>query len=158
MVYQWKRNMAVPAQIAGEHLERLESQHGSLSTSLVVEDARPETALLHSCFEWDNTVAAEEYRKTQAGFILRNLITVNIVPNEETDEEIIEQSEVRAFVNVSIEENRGFVSVNTAMANRNMREQVLSNALLELNAFRRKYNQLEELSRIFEEIDNVLQV
>jgi hypothetical protein len=45
--------------------------NGRLTAPLVVEAARPEDAPLHSQFEWDDGVAAEKYRLTQA----RHLIT-----------------------------------------------------------------------------------
>lgn len=148
MIYDWKRQMPVKAQDAGEHLEKLERQHGSVTPKLIVDDARPKTALLHKCFEWDDAEAAEKYRESQAGFILRNLVNVSVTQSPEL-------SEVRAFVNVVKEGDSKFVSVTTAMSNDEMRQHVLKTALSELMAFKKKYGQLEELAEVFAALSQV---
>ncbi|MCM0758068.1 hypothetical protein M7775_05690 [Sporomusa sphaeroides DSM 2875] len=148
MIYDWKRAMPVKAQDAGEHLKKLERQHGAVTPKLIVDDARPKTALLHKCFEWNDGIAAEKYRESQAGFILRNLVTVSVTKTEE-------QSEVRAFVNIIKEGDSKFISVTTAMSDDDMRQQVLNNALSELMAFKKKYGQLEELAEVFTAVSNL---
>jgi len=47
------------------------------------------------------------------------------------------------------------VSVDVALGNEDMRSQVLENALMELKSFKRKYEMLSELSKVFEVIDEV---
>lgn len=148
LIYDWKRAMPVKAQDAGEHLKKLERQHGAVTPKLIVDDARPKTALLHKCFEWNDGIAAEKYRESQAGFILRNLVTVSVTKTEE-------QSEVRAFVNIIKEGDSKFISVTTAMSDDDMRQQVLNNALSELMAFKKKYGQLEELAEVFTAVSNL---
>lgn len=150
MIYDWKRNMPVKAQIAGEHLEKLEQENGKVTPRLIVDDSRPEDSVLHKCFDWDDESAAEKYRESQAGFILRNLVTVNVkqVPQEEP-------SEIRAFVSVVQNNQPGFVSIAKAMNDDDMRNQVLENALSELLAIKKKYAQLEQLSKVFAAIDEI---
>jgi hypothetical protein len=73
--------MATPEQIA-ERLRRLE-RSGRLLPADVVEDARPPRSLLHSHFEWNNDVAAEHYRLSQAARLIRMVridVTVREVP------------------------------------------------------------------------------
>lgn len=51
--------------------------------------------------------------------------------------------------------NKGsFVSIGNAISNEEMRQTVLRNALVELLAFKKKYEELEELQRIFVAIDD----
>lgn len=150
MVYEWKRNMPVKAQTAGEHLESLERKHGMVTPKLIIDDSRPQTAVLHKCFEWDNDIAAEKYRESQAGFILRNLVTISVNQKKENQE-----SEIRAFVNVTKDEDRGFISIHKAMTDDVLRKQLLENAFAELNAFKNKYQQLNELAKLFEEIERL---
>ena len=148
MIYDWKRQMPVKAQVAGEHLESLERKHGAITPRLIVNDARPTSALLHNCFEWNESVAAEKYRESQASYMLRNLVTVSVAQSQE-------QSEIRAFVNVVTDDDSKYVSVSTAMGDDDMRKQVLKNALSELAAFKKKYGQLSELADIFAAVDQL---
>jgi hypothetical protein len=150
MIYEWKRNMPVKAQTAGEHLEKLERKHGQLSPKLIVEDSRPEGATLHKCFEWNDDIAAEKYRENQARFILQNLVTVSVKQMTQN-----EQSEVRAFVNVTKAEERAYVSINAVMNDTDMRSELLRTALAELAAFKKKYQQLKELAEVFKVVDRL---
>jgi len=155
MVYQWKRNMPVSAQATGEHFEKLEKKHGEITPEIILDDARKKSSVLHGCFEWDDGKAAEKYRLSQARYIICNLV----VSVESKDEE---QKKTRAFVNVSAQSmsgNKGsFVSIGNAISNEEMRKNVLQNALIELLAFKKKYEELEELQKIFVAIDDFEQV
>jgi hypothetical protein len=68
---------AVDAQTTGQELERIRSHHGELTADLVVDESRPESAPLHSAFEWNDTIAAEEHRKHQARTMIRAIQVVN---------------------------------------------------------------------------------
>jgi hypothetical protein len=75
MVYQWKEGAHVkldPTVAAGE-FERIRNRDGKIEASVVVNEARPARSPLHSAFEWDDYVAAEEYRRTQARYMIRSL-------------------------------------------------------------------------------------
>lgn len=152
MVYDWKRNMPVRAQDAGEYLEELEQEHGSITPKLLLDKSRNSDALLHKCFEWNDDIAAEKYRESQAGFIIRNLVVVSV--EKENDE--AEQQEVRAFVNVTKEDGKSFVSIKTALNDEKMFDEVLQCAIGELKVFRQKYNNLKQLTKVFHAIDDVL--
>jgi hypothetical protein len=149
MVYDWKRNMPVKAQAAGEYLEQLEKAHGEITPKLVLDASRSEDALLHPCFEWDDGVAAEKYRETQAGFLIRNLVVK--VERDKATPQAAPQS-VRAFVDVSVGETGSFITVATAMRVEETRARVLDNALRELQAFQQKYKGLSELADVFSAI------
>lgn len=77
MVYEWKEaaQIKADAQKAGEMLEILEKTVGITPKNLV-EANRDESAPLHNEFEWNDTKAAEKYRETQAGYIIRNICIV----------------------------------------------------------------------------------
>jgi len=145
--YEWKRNMPVKAQEAGEFLEGLEKEHGEITPKIVLNSARSEDALLHSCFEWDDSVAAEKYREDQAGFLIRNLV-VNVVTTGSK-----EPQRVRAYVNVSPTNTGSFIAVKSAFEGEATRMQILRTALRELQAFQSKYKQYQELAGVFAEID-----
>jgi len=65
-----------------ERLQQLERE-GRLSPNDVVDDARSPDSPLHDYFEWDDTAAAEKYRKVQARQLIRSVkveVTVHSVP------------------------------------------------------------------------------
>ena len=89
-------NFGVSADVAGAELEKLSQQHGHLSSSIVVDAARPEDAPLHPAFEWDDAIAGERYRRQQASTLVRAVVVVP-VPNSTTPEH-------RAYVRVATPE------------------------------------------------------
>lgn len=66
---------AADAAIVGPELQRL-TNAGASTNADVVDAARPEEAVLHPYFEWDDNRAAEAYREHQAETITR---TVRVV-------------------------------------------------------------------------------
>lgn len=147
MIYKLKSGARLPvkAQVAGEECERLEAK-GMLTPSNLVEASRPEDAPLHKCFEWDDTVAAEKWRQTQAAYIIRSV--------EVTIEKSIEPT--RAFVATVSDDSREYRSVGYIMRRADDREALLDSARRELLAFRRKYQTLHELSEVIDAIDGVI--
>lgn len=55
-------------------LSRIYSERGALRPADVVEDARPDDAPLHPCFEWRDQVAADQYRLYQARHLIRTVV------------------------------------------------------------------------------------
>lgn len=155
MVYKWKVNkFPVSAQVAGEELQKIEQEHGYIKPDVIVEKSKPKKAPLHKCFEWDDGIAAEEYRKVQAKEIIR-FITIE---HEEGEQPI------RAFwsVHPEAEEEIGstgrqyaYKSIGEALKQQNYKDYILSQALRELEAFERKYKHLSELAGVMREIERI---
>ena len=146
MVYQWKSGARIraDAQTAGEFCMKLANE-GRLTAKDLLDESRPPEALLHDEFEWDDDVAAELYRKTQAGSIIRHLAV-----NTET------KAPVRAFFNLEIRSNQ-FESIQAIIREEDKYSKLLKQALNELEAFQRKYQILTELQEIFDAITDVKQ-
>lgn len=152
MVYQWKPKSMLShlmeAQKVGEELERIRKRHrGKLTAKYVVAAAKNERSVLHSGFEWDDAVAAEKHRLEQARKIIQS-IEVVIQPRQEDEPTVI-----RAFVNVTNGE-RHFTSIHVALSEPGFRQQLLEQAYADLEAWRKKYAELQELAHIFDVIDN----
>ncbi len=128
-------------QVVGE-FERIREAHGELKPEYVVEESRPEGALLHPLFEWNDTIAADKWRKEQASRLIRNIHVV--INNEDI------KCSVRAFVNVSTGKDihRSYVPMREAILNKDAYEDLLQQAKDEMAAFVRKYSQLEELNGV----------
>lgn len=149
MIYEWKYNMPIKAQVVGEHFERLEKQQGHITPKIVLESARSETSAIHPCFEWNDDVAAEKYRETQAGLLIRNL-TVKMI---ETGEKQTEP--VRAYVSIKQSDSSEFISLQNVLKDDELTQKMLEQAKNELNAFAKKYSALQELSKVFKAIAEV---
>lgn len=153
MVYQWKTQasgvIGLDAQACGEALEAVQAT-GPLTPPRVVEIARPDTSPLHHAFEWDDEKAAQAHREEQARYLLRSIVIVR-EGQEDT-------RPIRAFVHVSDADAEGkpqsvYTDITTALRNPVLRAQVLRKAESELVAWRRRYQELEELAAVFAVVD-----
>lgn len=141
MVYQWKpgSRFKVDANTAGAVCEQLEAA-GNLSAKSLLDASRPEDAPLHSEFEWNDSIAAEKFREDQARHIIRHLV---VRLDEKPDEP------VRGFFQITQQEPR-YTNVNAILTHRDLRAELIQQALEEMAAFQRKYGTLTELAMIFE--------
>ena len=108
---------------------------------------------MHKAFEWDDEVAAERYRETQASYIIRSIVVKPEMTNEP----------VRKFVSISKpisededEPRQTYRAIETVVSDESLRAQMLANAFAELAAFRRKYVSLSELAEVFAAIDRLV--
>lgn len=98
MGYEYKRGQSVAGLSAGEvgaELERIRSERGDLTSKAVVEESRPDEAVLHDNFEWDDPKAAELYREQQARSIIHSVLV--------TDESAPDAPKPQAFISVLID-------------------------------------------------------
>lgn len=152
VIYKWKQNrFPVDAQKAGEELERIQNKYNGILPKTVVDESRPEDAVLHNCFNWNDADAAEKYREIQAKEIIRNIVVIKV---DEVEQEI---TPIRAFVSVADEdeERPKYISINKAMSEPDYQEQILQTALKELLAFKQKYQGLLQFKKVFDAIDEV---
>lgn len=156
--YEWKAGFGkVPADVAGKHIEKLQKEKGEVTKETLLDSARPEDSAIHPLYEWDDSVAAEKYRLSQSGHILRNLVRVAVVDTGVEKE----QKTVRAFIDVSEHdktEKGRYIDIYTALSNENTRAIVLRKALDELVAFKNKYETLNEFANVFDAINEVEKV
>lgn len=131
-----------------EELRTIEAKHGILRPEDVVEFAQNKRTALHGQFEWDDSKAAHQYRLWKARYIISTSVT--IIEAEE------KRFTVRAFVSLTPDrkaEGGGYRSITSVMTDDEMKAQLFRDALGELGTFKRKYQGLKELSKVFEAID-----
>lgn len=63
-------------------LRSIKNKHGEVTPENVLNEARVESSILHSFFEWNDTEAARRYRLSQASKMLR-AIEVKIIKDDE---------------------------------------------------------------------------
>lgn len=124
-------------------LKRIAQENGGLlQPETVVEAARPTSSPLHSRFEWDNSVAAQQYRIWQARKLIKVVVEVLAGTNET----------MNVFVSLTPDREResgGYRILTEVLSDSTMRERLLADALDELELFRDKYHKLKELAVVF---------
>ena len=150
MVYSWKEGTRYKTDpnIAGAVCAKMELA-GTLTASNLVEASRPKDAPLHKEFEWNNTKAAEEWRKHQARNIIHSLV---LVTEPGTDSE-----SVRAFFKIETRSNN-YESIVAIVRDENKYESLKAAALRELKVFQRKYHTISELGKVFAAIDELEEI
>lgn len=161
--YQWKNGatMRVPADVAASAFEDIRERRGGITAANVLEESRAKSAPLHGEFEWRDDLAAERYRLEQASKIIRSLVVVYTKPDA-PDEEI----QTRALVSVTLLNNGAehpedvevgqYETVDRVMRDDQLRGQYLRQALRELGSWRKKYSDLQEMTRLFGVVDEIL--
>lgn len=150
MVYSWKIQSLYPieAQCAGEEIERIYHKRGQCDAADVVDESRPESAVLHPCFEWNDPVAAELWREQQA----RGIINCIVIVSETKKGEPVE---VRAFPYVA----DTYRPLNVVLESKDMETEMRESALREFLAFKRKldaYKSLDAVRPVIGEIDRAV--
>lgn len=132
----------ITASDAMAELERIRAKRGELKPEYVVEESTDENAVLHKCFQWDDSIAAKMWRKEQAAALIRN-ITVTIV-NENVS------ATVRAVVNVAKSDGKGrsYIPLTQAILDDVAYDDLLAQAKEEMESFIAKYSQLVELNNV----------
>jgi len=131
-------------------LERIANKHkGHLRPRDVVEAAKSPKSPLHSSFDWSDTLAARKWRLHQA----RNLIRVLVTYVGDGEDKL----PMRVFVSLTPDRrgDRGYLSSVTVLSDRDLRRQLLSDALEEMRSFQEKYAGLKELAEIFKAMQQV---
>lgn len=151
-VIKWKIPGLYPVEAKDAHdeLERIRMTTGRLDAENIVDESRPEEAVLHCCFEWNDSVAAEKYRQQQANGIVRSIIIRQAPVGSEHSEPV----EVRAFVHT---ETENYQPLKIVLADKDMKKDMLRTALRDLVAFEEKYKKLNliALDPVFNAIDEV---
>jgi len=130
------------------------AQHneGILNPSAVVEAARRKSNPLHEYFEWDDSAAAEQFRLAQATALIRRVRLTISRPAGVANE--ITLTTTRAFQSRPSQRRAagGYESIDDIMRDDTKRGELLANVLTELRAIRHRYEQLTELSAVWDAI------
>lgn len=123
--------------------------HGMLLPEAVVAEAKNPKHPLHSRFTWENTEAAHQWRLHEARNLIR--VCVEVVSND------VDASPVFVSLSSDRSEGNGYRITAEVMQDSDLRDQLLKDALADLNVFSRRYANLKELAEIFAAIRKVKQ-
>lgn len=120
-------------------------ESGNLKSQQIVDAARDNpNSELYKCFEWDDSIAAERYRRKQACDIMCHLVYVEQeVPKD--------RPEIR--INYCTRVGEGFAETKKIVRNEDQYKSLLEKAWAELRSFKARYSMLEELREIMELIN-----
>ncbi len=119
----------------GEELARVaKANSGHLTPKAVVETAKNPRSSLHKLFEWDDAKAADSWRLEQAREIVR------VIRISEDDAE-----PVRAFLSIGDKAGTSYRTASDVSASRDLQLAVLRQAERDLEAFERRYRDLEDI-------------
>ena len=157
MEINWKKGSQINlnAKIAYDELERIRLlNNGELTKSAVVKASKAKKAPLHKFFEWDDSIAGHKYREQQAGYIIRSI---------EVSRPEMPHFQSRAYEVTSMpasSENekprRVFRTTEDILSDPLARDELLAQAITNAIAYRKRYNALSELSKVFKALDEFL--
>lgn len=123
---------------------KAESSDGLLYAPTVVDWARahPDSAL-HGALQWNDTIAAQEYRVWQ----VRQLIQIHVVTAEGAPQ----------LVSLSIDRkgNGGYRGIDEVVKSKDLSDIMLADALAELERVQTKYARVKELTGVWEQVQQV---
>jgi hypothetical protein len=120
------------------------SKLNEITPQNVVDLARNEDSVLHSDFEWNDSVAGEKYRKIQAQEMIRMFVFTPVK----------EKNEPTRVFEISTQKNV-YKPTKMIVKNEDEYQSLLKMAMQELNNFKRKYQRLTELEEVFRAIEGV---
>lgn len=132
-------------------LERLAQQNdGLLMVDDVLEEARDPQSILHKHFQWDDTKAAEAYRKQQARQLIQKVtVTIEKAPDVH----------IRAFVSLSTDqyEKGGYRMTANVLSDDNLKAQLLHDMQIALVKWKKQINLLDsETEEILGRLEQVV--
>jgi hypothetical protein len=121
-----------------QHLQAIRDDRGTLTPAVVVETARNPDHPLHNRFEWDDTLAAEQWRLEQARQLLKVTFRVNL--SKPTD--------LRAFI---VQKSGGMahsehVPTEEVLADPFAAELLLRQMKRDWQIFKRRYDSMAEFA------------
>ena len=118
-----------------------------ITPASIVDYARSEDTELHKCFQWDDSIAAENWRKQQARIIVSSLV-VTVEKNTAGSQKyrLIQHDD----------STKEYKPVVFTVRNMDEYSRLLAQAKRELRSFKERYKSITELSEVIEQIEIAL--
>ena len=131
-------------QVVGDRLQELRDKYGALTPGIVLKDAKAKKSILHGAFEWDDSVAAKQWRLHTARHLIRSVV---IEQSDATDNIRYKP----AFVFIKTEQGPQYQSLAKVLSDEELRLQVLKRASDELEQWTKRYDDYEEFYLVIEQ-------
>jgi hypothetical protein len=138
------------AQAIGDRIDKI-ARAGTCTPRMVLDDAQSTRSPLHRHFEWDDGVAAEQYRMEQARHLINHLVIV--IENGDV-------TETKAYHSIVVEEvdedDRSYMSVDKIRTEQVYVDKVIENAKREVRSWKRRYKEYADVfGKVFVAIENL---
>lgn len=158
--YQWRdgaRYRVDPGPV-GRAIEelgaRLGKPFGGVTPADVVEAARTEDSPLHPLFTWDDGVAAEQYRRHQAGAVMRSLRVVRVGETDPTPRRFMVA--VRPEAGDGEAGSRAYITLDRVARDAALHRQAVDDAIAGMNAWRSRVAEIKGADKAVENIDKAV--
>jgi len=127
MIYSWAKGASFTADAnkVGQELEELDK----VSIDSVLNKARNPNTELNKCFIWDDSEAAEKYRRHQASMLI-STIKVEIQPVNPSTEPVV----VRSYESIKTNNDRHFVFTPKAISKPDETAMILSRIMRDIKS------------------------
>lgn len=158
VIFEWKSAARVKAnpEDAAEVFEEIRRANGGiLPPKAIVQKAKKRRSPLHEEFIWDDSIAAELQRIDHARYLIRSL--VEVVHVEEDEEIKTFKARVYSSTGDGLGDNKSsrYRKTREMLSEREQRQKLLMKALNKLLALKREYEELHELARVWDAVDAV---
>ena len=138
----------VNAEDAGMICKELSESEGGLTPQRLVDVSREKNHPLHKEFEWDDNLAAEMYRRSQAAKLIRDIVIVREDGDPHKD---------RQFV-ITNQRESVYVQLENALSNDDWKNNLLKQAKNDMVSFIAKYRRLHELAQVIEPMKDLIEL
>lgn len=147
------RRHPVKAQVVGEYLEEMEKRDGSVSARQVLREAKPEGAVLHPCFTWDDKKAADRWRLKESRDLIGDLRVIKATPKTYQENDGPKEVKIKAFIRVTEGNDAArYGGTWEAMAREDARKIIINNAKKEMECFVARYRELLDIAQLVDEV------
>lgn len=140
IVATWKSGLGLFKADAQKVAEEIIAIGDEATPAQILEKGRSEETELHKCFEWNDSIAAEKYRLSQARKICEVLV-IQRLPDAPK-----EAPEIRIFHKT--ESTGGYKPINRIVQDNDEYQKLLQRAFAEFHALKIKYQNIQELDYI----------
>lgn len=142
--------------IIDKAFEAMLKTHKTITVDMVLAEAAKPAHPLHDLFEWDNTIAAEKFRKMQGyALILSSKFTVQLVQQDNSHMKVMKSARVRRLVNSF--NGEGFKMRVDALANDSDRNGIIEKKKSALRSWCQSVVDISELKPLRETIEAQLE-
>lgn len=156
MKIRWKQGYRGSADVDLVHteLEAIRQRDGHISPEAVLRQACADDNPMHEEFIWDDSEAAHAYRLEQARSLIRSIEVVY----EDAPTKVVRAYSVVSAPPEYQTHRKVYTDTREALTDPVTRAEILATAIREALAFRRKYADLQELSKVITAFDEFLMV
>lgn len=148
----WRKSYhsKVDAKVAYAELEKIRAENGDVTPEKVVASAKPAKSPIHKAFTWNNTKAANLYRKREA----RDMIAAVEIVRVELPDTPTRAYEIKSAPTEDKPQKKVYTTTEEILEDPVARDELLLSAVRDALSYRKRYSMLSELAGIFHAIDD----